>query len=241
MGVASDVGRVRELNEDSLIAQYPVFAVADGMGGHAAGEVASALTVGVLGQLGGRADVSPADVEGALADANRTILARVAEHAATAGMGTTVSGVCLGRDASRWIVFNVGDSRVYRFADGLLEQLTVDHSEVAELVAAGWLTREQARSHPMRNVVTRSMGSDPAPIPDIWSRPLDPGERFLICTDGLNSEVDDAGIAELLHQVPDAQQCAETLVRAAVDAGGRDNVSVIVVDLPRSMLVAGCE
>lgn len=233
VGFATDVGRVRALNEDSLIADCPVFAVADGMGGHAAGEVASALTVAALKQLTERAELAPAEVAGALAAANAAILQHVREHAATTGMGTTVSGICLAdvSGVDQWVVFNVGDSRVYRFADGLLEQVSVDHSEVAELVAAGRLTPAQARLHPMRNIITRSMGSEPGPLPDIWMRPVVAGERFLLCTDGLNTEVDDAAIAEALSRTPDAQQSAETLVGMAVAAGGRDNVSVIVVDV----------
>jgi protein phosphatase len=238
-GAASDVGWVRELNEDCVLAQPPVFVVADGMGGHAAGEVAADLAMQQFAALAGREDLKPEDVVDAVAGANAAILARSSERSETAGMGTTLSGVCLGvvGGSPHWFVFNVGDSRVYRFADGALRQITVDHSEVEELLAAGRITREEARVHPLRNVVTRSLGMDPAPVPDIWVLPVGSGDRFLICSDGLPLEVTETEIVEVLSRAAPPQTTAEMLVRMAVDAGGRDNVSVVVVETPRSETV----
>jgi PPM family protein phosphatase len=127
-------------------------------------------------------------------------------------------------------VFNVGDSRVYRFADGAVAQLTTDHTEVAELVAAGDLTEEEARGHPLGNVLTRALGIVPAPEPDIEVFAASGAERFLICSDGLTLELDDAAIAAVLAATPDPAEAAERLVAAAVAAGGRDNVTAVVVD-----------
>ena len=134
-----------------------------------------------------------------------------------------------------WVVFNVGDSRVYRLANDALAQVTVDHSEVTELVAAGEISAKSARTHPHRNVVTRSLGTDPAPNPDLWVFPPTAGERFLICSDGLTLELDDTVITDVLTTESDAQRAAETLVQRAVSAGGRDNVTAIVVDLESSI------
>ena len=232
-GARTDVGCLRELNEDAILAQPPMFLVADGMGGHAAGEVAAALAVEQLRALAGHGDLHPDDVLRAVGAANESIKAREAAQIETAGMGTTVSGVCLGAVAGtpHWFVFNVGDSRVYQLADSVLRQLTVDHSEVAELLAAGQITPAEVAHHPLRSVITRSLGTEPAPVPDIWVLPVVEGERFLICSDGLPTEIDDPGIAELLAQPGTAQEAADRLVAAAVAAGGRDNVSAVVVDV----------
>jgi protein phosphatase len=230
-GSSTDVGQHRELNEDAVWAEPPLFAVADGMGGHAAGEVAAALALRELAVLSGRDDVGPEDVLRSLAAANQAILGWSASRADAAGMGTTVSGVCLGvvGGVPHWFVFNVGDSRVYRLVDGALHQVTVDHSEVEELIAAGRLTAEEARHYPRRNVVTRSLGTDPAPAPDMWVFPAGVADTFLICSDGLTNEVDDDCIRQLLLERAGAQEVAETLCRTAVTNGGRDNVSVVIV------------
>ena len=232
-GSSTDIGRHRPLNEDAVWAGPPLFAVADGMGGHAAGEVASALAVDKLAKLAGRCNIGPDDVRRSLAAANQAILDWSATRTDSVGMGTTVSGVCLGRvgGVPHWFVFNVGDSRVYRLVDGTLSQITIDHSEVEELLAAGRLTPGQARHYPRRNVVTRSLGTDPAPIPDLWIFPTEQADTFLICSDGLTNEVDDDGIRQLLQQRASAQEIAEALCRLAVANGGRDNVSVVIVRL----------
>ena len=232
-GTCTNAGARRELNEDAVLAASPVFAVADGMGGHAAGEVASALAIERMSVLAGRDGLRPDDVLHALDEANTAILTHERTATETTGMGTTISGVCLGTVAGspHWVVFNIGDSRVYRFAHGELSQLTVDHSEVAELLAAGRITQAEALTHPMRNVVTRSLGSTPPPVADIWVLPVQPGERFLICSDGLPLELSEQMIAAQLATTMAAQSIAEALVAGAVSAGGRDNVSAVVVDV----------
>jgi protein phosphatase len=229
-GAASDVGRVRHHNEDALVAEHLVFAVADGMGGHAAGEVASAIATATLRELADRSPRRRDDVAEALGLANQRILESVARHPAQAGMGTTAAGL-VAVEPDSWVVFNVGDSRVYRLADGELTPLTRDHSEVREMVDAGVITEDEARRHPLRNVVTRSLGSDPAPTPDLWVRPAHAGERFVLCTDGLTNELQDEQLLELVTAHGHPQACADALVAAAVAAGGRDNVSVVVVDV----------
>jgi PPM family protein phosphatase len=227
---ASDVGRVRAVNEDSYLTLPQMAVVADGMGGHACGDVASALTVATFGVLGQISPLLPETVIGGVAQANRAILEETARLPERQGMGTTVAGVALVDQGGspHWLVFNVGDSRVYRVADGAVLQLTVDHSEVADLVAAGTITAADARTHPLRNVVTRSLGTMPAPAPDTWLLPAEPGDRFLICSDGLYAELDDRQIATVLAGAAGLAEGAQALVDAAVDAGGRDNVTVVL-------------
>jgi PPM family protein phosphatase len=233
VGAASHRGNRRELNQDSALVTPGMLAVADGMGGHAAGEVASQLVVARLALLAAQVDLTPEDVTSAIEEVNDEILASAAAHSGRAGMGTTLAGIGVVRvgGSDHWIVFNVGDSRVYRFAHDGLTQVTVDHSEVEELLAAGQITAEQARIYPRRNVITRSLGSDPAPIADVWVFPPTPGERFLICSDGLPLEVDDAVIGQILRAQREPQRAADLLVERAVSAGGRDNVTAVVVDL----------
>jgi serine/threonine protein phosphatase PrpC len=230
-GHATDVGRVRGHNEDSLLDDGPVFAVADGLGGHAAGEVASRLAVEALAALVAEPATRPEDVASVLHDANARILSSEREHPQQQGMGTTVTGLTLADtgDREQWVVFNIGDSRVYRLAEHRLEQVTRDHSEVRELVDAGLLDPSEAARHPLRNVITRSLGRDPAPDPDVWVLTPSAGERFLVCSDGLTNELDDREILQLLSEHPDPQSAADELVGAALRAGGRDNVSVVVV------------
>jgi serine/threonine protein phosphatase PrpC len=227
-GVDTSVGRVRRVNEDSYLAVPPIYAVADGMGGHGSGDVASRLAVEVLARAVMLRPLFSEAVEHALAEANQAIL----EHHGPNRMGTTITGLAgletMGGD--RLLVFNVGDSRVYRLAGDRIEQLTVDHSEVQELVIAGVLTREQARTHPRRNVVTRALGGGCTLQADQWLLPATVGDRFLICSDGLFGELLDEVIAPLLA-APNPRQAAEALVAAANDAGGRDNVTALVVDI----------
>ncbi|GLZ40409.1 protein phosphatase 2C domain-containing protein [Actinokineospora sp. NBRC 105648] len=232
-GAASDVGLVRAANEDNFVLTGTVFAVADGMGGHAAGDVASGLAVAGLARLGAeQGTVRPDDVRRHVMRLNADILAAAARNPEQAGMGTTVTGICLVDFAgsAHWVVFNVGDSRVYRLADKEFAQLTVDHSEVTELVAAGELSPAEAATDPRRNVVTRALGAPVAPEPDLLVFPPTVGDRFLLCSDGLTGELDDGTIADILAAEPDPRAAAERLVRAAVAAGGRDNVTAVVVD-----------
>jgi len=232
-GSATDVGRVRTLNEDSVLAVPRVFVVADGMGGHAAGEVASQLAVAEFARLAEQPAVRPEDVSEAVQRANEHILSAGAERGDRHGMGTTLTGVGVvgSEQGEQLAVFNVGDSRVYQVTEGELRQLTVDHSAVQELVDAGRLTAKAARTHPRRNVVTRSLGTDPAPAPDVWLVQPAAGDRFLVCSDGLTGELEDAEIAELLAENSDPQAAAEHLVRQAVAVGGHDNVTAVVLDV----------
>jgi PPM family protein phosphatase len=227
-GAATSVGRVRQVNEDSYLAAPPLFVVADGMGGHGGGNVASRIAVEVMAAGAAQRPLFAETVLSSLEHANREIIERDEANR----MGTTATGLA-GIEAAggdHLMVFNIGDSRVYRLARGQLEQLTVDHSEVQELVLAGVITREQARTHPRRNVVTRALGSDAGLHPDHWLLPPVSGDRYLLCSDGLFSEVPDEGIAPL-RAAGDPRRAAEALVAAAVEAGGHDNVTVIVVDV----------
>jgi protein phosphatase len=227
-GVATSAGRVRHVNEDSYLALPPLYAVADGMGGHGAGDLASALAVEALTICAGLRVLSVEAVLAALDDANRTIV----QHGEAHGMGTTVTGLASLETAggNHLMVFNVGDSRVYRVADGRLDQVTVDHSEVQELVRAGALTPDQARAHPRRNVVTRALGGDLTVRPDHWLLPAIAGDRFLLCSDGLFNELTEDQIRSLLA-AGDPQHAATALVAAADEAGGHDNITAVVVDV----------
>lgn len=227
-GRSTDVGRTRDLNEDSLLVTDTLFVVADGMGGHDAGEVASKLAVDSLAAVA-QADMRPEVILDAVDAGNQAI---VDASSGGNGMGTTLAGLALVEAAGgrHWLAFNVGDSRIYRLSDGELEQISVDHSEVEELVLAGAISRNEARTHPRRNVVTRALGSSPPPRVDHWLLPIVAGERFLICSDGLFNELRDDDIAQLLAR-SDAQTAASELVAAARDAGGRDNITAVVVDV----------
>lgn len=229
VGAATDTGRVRTLNEDSFMAAAPVFVVADGMGGHEAGEVASAEAVAALEPLVG-AEVTPDDVFLRVTEARQ----RVERIPAPPGRdaGTTLAGVVVTRQGGEpyWLVVNVGDSRTYRLVDGTLEQISVDHSEIQELLDAGDITDAEAPGHPLRHVVTRALGAGGWSDPDYWLLPIGRRDRVLVCTDGLTGELDDEAIAAVLRSEPRPQAAAEALVRRAVEAGGRDNVTALVVD-----------
>lgn len=233
IGSATDTGRVRDHNEDALLAEGSVLVVADGMGGHAAGEVASGIAVETMRELVARDELTPDDVTGQILRANQRILDSVRAHPQQRGMGTTVTGLVLVTHEGRaqWAVVNVGDSRVYRLVGEGLTRVTVDHSEVQELIDAGVITPAQAEVHPARNIVTRSLGAPLRHRPDIWLVPPTPGERFLACSDGLTNELTDEQLREILQAHPDPRAAADELVRAAVAAGGKDNVSVVVVAL----------
>jgi protein phosphatase len=229
---ATDVGRVRRVNEDAVLAASPLFVVADGMGGHAAGEVASSLALDTLREtLGGKAQPSLDVVVTAVRAANLAVFNKAAEQANLRGMGTTLCGLVLAGDGDRLVIVNVGDSRAYVLQDGALVQITRDHSYVEELVAAGELTRDEARTHPHRNIVTRALGIEPTVDVDAWQVALTPGDRYLLCSDGLFGEVDEDVLAQVLTNVTDPQEAADRLVRLANEQGGRDNISAVVVDV----------
>lgn len=235
-GSGTNTGFVRSQNQDAVLAAAPVFVVADGLGGHVAGEVASRLAVEAFAPLAYRSEVTRADVVQAVADAHASILAFAKAEPSTAHMGTTISGVAVVwfGESMHWLAFNVGDSRVYRVEPERLVQVTVDHSEVQQLIDAGQLAAEDAETHPRRNVVTRALGISRDPTPDCWVFPAGAGERLLICTDGLTKELCDDEILAALAGAT-APAAAEQLVAAALDHGGRDNVTVVVVDaLPSS-------
>lgn len=233
-GATSDTGRIRAVNQDSVLAELPLFAVADGMGGHAAGEVASQLALGVARQHlgpGGRASVDV--LVDAVAMANRAVFEHARQRAELRGMGTTFCGLALLADggAERVAVVNVGDSRGYVLLGDGLHQLTRDHSYVEDLVEAGEITPVEALSHPQRHIVTRALGVEPNVLVDTWERAAVVGERYLLCSDGLTNELRDPEIADVLRTQRDPQDAADRLVHLANERGARDNVSVVVVDV----------
>ncbi|WP_159791671.1 PP2C family protein-serine/threonine phosphatase [Puerhibacterium puerhi] len=229
-GAATHRGARRTLNEDRYLVTPSLFLVADGMGGHDAGEVASTTAVDVLGGLGARGPVGRDDVAQVLAAAHERVRAIATQPGR--GAGTTVSGVVLTEvdGVPQWLVVNLGDSRTYLMTRGRLEQVSVDHSEVQEMVDAGMITRAEAMTHPRRHVVTRALGSLDAPQPDLWFVPVESHDRVLVCSDGLTSELTDERVAHVLRETPDAQAAADRLVAEALAAGGRDNITVVVVD-----------
>lgn len=230
----SDVGRRRAVNEDSVLVSPPVFAVADGMGGHAAGDRASAAVIERLAALAGLAEHGYLDVarlDGALSAAADDI-DDFAAHIPI-GAGTTVTGVLLALVAGEphVAVFNIGDSRVYLLADDEFSRVTRDHSVVQEMVDAGLIDAAQAEDHPESNVITRAVGFRESPQPDLWMLPMRPGMRLLLCSDGLTKEVDDRRIRRYLAAGGTAAETADDLMDAALAAGGRDNVTVVVIDV----------
>ena len=227
-GSRTDVGCVRDHNEDSLVVTPPLFVVADGMGGHAAGEVASEIATTVLAE---KAPKTP-DAEAlgrAVEDANLEIIAAAEDGRGREGMGTTCTAAILQEE--RLVIAQVGDSRAYLLHQGKLQQLTRDHSLVAMMVEAGQLTPEEARIHPRRSVITRALGTDPSTKPDLYEIDVEAGDRLLLCSDGLYGMVEDPDIQAIMTRTADPQRCASQLVNEAIAAGGNDNVTVIVVDI----------
>lgn len=232
-GSASHVGLVRAGNEDASHCGRRLWVVADGMGGQAAGEVASALAVEQVRRLDESAETLDEGALVAAVEAANDALRRYAwRHPRAWGLATTLVGAAVVTvdDGERLCVFNVGDSRAYRLAHGRLAQVTTDHSEVEELRSRGVITAAEARGHPLGHLVTRWVGMPAAPAVDTWLVSLRPGERLLLCSDGLTGEVTDADLAATLLAAPDPQEAADRLVAAALASGGRDNVTVIVLD-----------
>lgn len=227
----TDVGHRREVNEDSLLSIPPLFAVADGMGGHSAGDVASAAVVSRLAQLAGTPVVEPGSIDRALQLAVKDMAG--GDGVTDQGTGTTVTGVALAlvSNTVRWIVYNIGDSRVYQLTNGVLEQVTTDHSVVQELVDAGRITREEADVHPHGNIITRAVGFHEPPIPDYLILPVVAGMRILVCSDGLTKELTSYGIRHFLLEKKLAADAVSAMLEAALENGGRDNVTAIVVDV----------
>ena len=227
-GSRTDIGCIREQNEDSLVVKAPLFVVADGMGGHAAGEVASEIAVNTL------AECAPEhiDVEAlgrAVEQANRDIINAALAGEGREGMGTTCTAAML--EGNRLVIAQVGDSRAYLLQSGKLTQVTRDHSLMANMIDAGQITPEEARVHPNRSVITRALGNDPDTAPDLYQINVKDGDRLLICSDGLTSMIEDGEIQAVMNRVADPQECADMLVEGALAAGGLDNVTVIVADV----------
>lgn len=272
VGAATHTGRLRPENEDNLLVTDGVFVVADGMGGHEAGEVASQIAVERIGELVGGPDLPLAhEVVDAIRTANNDIFRAAIANPEQRGMGTTVTAIAViadplaGRGAPNidsndpldadspgdtdsdvpgdvtpirpsepseaLVLANVGDSRTYLFRHNRLRRVTVDHSYVQELVATGHITEEEARTHPRRNIVTRALGIEPDVRIDWWTLPLIRGDRFVLCSDGLVDEVADVDITSTLTIESDPQLAADRLVEKANEAGGRDNITIIVVDV----------
>lgn len=223
----TDVGMVREQNEDAFYIGDNVFAVADGMGGHDAGEVASGIAVRILREN----KFNGADPEGwlraVISEINAEIFRQASINPGYAGMGTTLTVLII--EGNRAYLGHVGDSRAYLLRDGMLRQLTDDHSVVGELLKRGVLTREEARFHPQRNIITRALGTFPQVDIDISSLDTRVGDRVLLCTDGLTSAVSDQELADILLSTHDPNQACNTLIDEANKRGGYDNTTVVVV------------
>jgi len=224
----SDIGRVRTHNEDSVLAQPPLFVVADGLGGHEAGEVASAIAVETLRDHAPRRPDAKA-LARAVKAANREVIRAAREGYGKAGMGTTMTAAIV--EGSRIVLAHVGDSRAYLLHAGTLRQLTEDHSMVADMIRRGQLTEAEARYHPNRSVITRALGTDPNMVADTYEFTAESGDRLLLCSDGLTGMLEDAAIAEMLGGYREPSVAARTLIDAANDAGGHDNISVVIVDI----------
>ena len=230
-GAVTDTGRLRDVNQDGVFSADDVFVVADGMGGHRGGEVASAIVVEEMAKI---TTVSSTDelIE-MVQRANREVLDRARSDPSLYGMGTTMVALVAMTDADseRLCVANVGDSRLYvRTKDEML-QLTDDHSLVEGMVRDGWISPEEAMVHPQRNVVTRALGVEDELLVDAWELLAVTGDRYLLCSDGLTNELSDAEILGILDETDDPAEAASSLVQAACTAGGRDNVTVVVVDV----------
>ncbi|GAB2696365.1 protein phosphatase [Microbacterium marinum] len=227
-------GRRRENNQDAVLSAFPLFVVADGMGGHIGGEIASSRTIERLSAAVAAGEVSPATIESALEQA----VDDIASHTETTddGTGTTVTGVFLDLtgDDPTWVTLNIGDSRVYLFRDGALAQVTTDHSVVQELISAGRLSPEEAENHPYGNVITRAVGPSDGVVPDYVRLEVLDGDRFVICSDGLTKELTDYGILHFLLQHEDPTEAVDAMLEAALENGGRDNVTIIVLNVART-------
>ena len=239
-GAATDVGKVREVNEDAYLAAPPLFVVADGMGGHDGGDVASRIVVEEFARLAeeGYDPRHGAEVVAATLVASHDRITAYADEQARrtgrdfqAGTTAVVALLVEDDDGPRWLLANLGDSRVYRFVEGELEQVSVDHSLVQELVDEGSITREEMALHPARHVVTRALGGPAADDADYFLLPLRGAERLVLCSDGVTEMIDDESVALILRESDDARDAADRLVAEAVHAGGRDNATAIVVDV----------
>lgn len=243
-GALTDPGGRRAVNEDAVLAHPPVFCVADGMGGHTHGAMASAAVVAAFEDLAATVDQPDYAAEVSVEQVQEAVGAAQARIRAALGLtepesddemtaGSTLAGVILTRVDERlcWLAFNIGDSRIYRYSGGELARVSVDHSMVQEMVDAGEIDEDEAQRHPLRNVITRAVGSGMAVTPDFWLLGASAGETLLLCSDGLVEEVPEAEIAQVLAAGGTPEQLSETLLARATYGGARDNVSVVVVEL----------
>jgi PPM family protein phosphatase len=230
VGARTDVGRVRQGNEDSYMVHDPLYAVADGMGGHQGGEVASKIALETLGRLTlePSGDTAPSLVD-AVRQANRDVLEKAATDPGLHGMGTTLTALVTGGE--RVLLAHVGDSRAYLMRDGQMDQLTEDHTVVEGLVREGRLTPQEAEIHPQRSILTRALGVDGDIEVDETTHDVRPGDRILLCSDGLTGMVSEQEIQRIMAELEDPQRAAEALVDAANDAGGQDNITAVVLDV----------
>lgn len=239
-GSASDVGLVREVNQDAFLVTPTVFVVADGMGGHDGGDVASAIVVEEFARLAA-AGYDPTRGAEVVAATLESCQRRIEQYAAQqrdhehpdfqSGTTAVVALLVEAEGEPRWLLANVGDSRAYRFAHGRLEQVSVDHSVVQELVDAGTISAEAATRHPARHVVTRALGGPRRPVADYFLLPLGAAERLVLCSDGITGMVDDEDLGRILGAATDPRDAADRMVAAAIAAGGEDNATAVVVDV----------
>ncbi|MDT0203710.1 protein phosphatase 2C domain-containing protein [Nocardioides sp. AE5] len=250
-GAATDTGRVRTHNEDSYFAAAPVFVVADGMGGHHGGEVASAIATEEFGRLA-HEGYDPAHTTDVVVDALVASQRRIQEYGRQHHSdgeiewyaGTTVAAALLCEDEAtpKWLLANLGDSRIYKVHEGRLDQVSVDHSLVQELLDSGEIDAEEAAVHPERHVITRALGGPVLRAPDFFVLPLSSAERVLLCSDGVSGMIDDTTIHRILTSTTDPRDAADALVKASLEAGGEDNATAIVIDvvgLPEDVSDAG--
>ncbi|MGH2699649.1 MAG: Stp1/IreP family PP2C-type Ser/Thr phosphatase [Actinomycetota bacterium] len=230
IGAKTDVGRRREVNEDSFLVHEPLFVVADGMGGHVAGDIASTTAIDAIKEQAATARADDMNtLAGLVLGANSRIWEKAEEDPSLRGMGTTCTLLLL--DSSGAHFAHVGDSRAYLMRGGKLTQLTEDHTLVGRMVKEGRLSSEEAEKHPQRSIVTRALGVDPEVQVDLMTVDLAEGDRILICSDGLSSMIDSDAIASILADERDPQSASERLVEAANEAGGEDNITVVIVDI----------
>ena len=227
-GSRTDIGQVREHNEDSLLVESPLFVVADGMGGHAAGEVASEIAIESMRENAPRTADCDALAK-AVQTANEEIIKASLEGKGREGMGTTMTAAVI--EGNRLCIAQVGDSRAYLLHNGKLQQITRDHSLMADMIEQGQITPAEARVHPNRSLITRALGNDPDMFADEYEIDIEEGDRLLLCSDGLSGMLTDDLLAGFLNEIQDPQECADKLIEQANSHGGLDNITVIVVDM----------
>lgn len=230
-GWATDTGRRRARNEDAVLADRTAFFVADGMGGHLSGDVAARTVLAEMAVLAGRPEVTAEDCAGAVRTAAKAIDEIDSRDRRPAGTTLTGALVTCSGGAPYWLVVNVGDSRTYLWRGGRLDQITVDHSAVREMLDAGEITAAEARTHPERNIITRAVGGGVEPRADVWMVPRHPGDVLVAVSDGVTGEIDDDELTDLVRWAADPGALARSLVVAAVERGGRDNASAVAVAL----------